>query len=137
MEPWYDLFVYAPDGGLLARVDVRARRDTDREWAKDIWDFLRPPRAGHDAMFLIITPERIYAWPRGAEEPVELDAQPLLGPYAERAGIRLDNVGQLAFDMLAEHWLYDLSAGCALPEGDDARLFREFKESHIVEPRAA
>ena len=146
-----DLVLYDRTGRLVAVVEVKAKRGTSREWAAR----LRQTLLAHDEafsrapFFLLATPDRLYLWKAGAGDSsqeaslampqLELDAKPLFGPYLERSGLRLENVGGEAFELVVMSWLGDLTRREASEPSrlDATGLPEAAREGRIADPIAA
>ncbi len=107
-----DYAILSPEGKLLLRLEVKARRKADPPWAV-AW------RRNHHVEAvptLLVTPERIYGWRAGAspEQTPDLvvDSIPLLSPYltAIATGGRLD---PQVFEWVVGSWLQDVLAGAS------------------------
>jgi hypothetical protein len=110
----YDIAAYGPNGGLVAVIQNRLRRGTDKEWAAqfraNLFANVGVPDGG---FFAIITPDKIYLWSAGtAYEALpcfEVDALPIFEPYYSRIDATVDTIGSLAFDSLIAWWLGDVA----------------------------
>lgn len=111
-----DYAILSPEGKVLLRLEVKARRKTDLPWAI-AW------RRNHHveaAQTLLVTPEHVFGWRADAppEQPPDftVDSVPLLSPYltAIATGDRLD---PQVFEWVVGSWLQDVLAGTA-PETD-------------------
>jgi hypothetical protein len=119
----YDFAAYDASGQLRVLIEAKRRTGTTASWARR---FRRndlahgTPLPGE--LFAIVVPDKLYVWPMQSPpdaEPLEVDAQPLLAPYFQRAGTSPDNIDPMAFELLVSWWLSDLSRG-ELPEPGEA-----------------
>ncbi len=115
MSPLVDLAMFSRDGQLTAVAEVKNRRGTSREWAAQ----LRRNILAHGGFpktdfFLMVTPDRLYLWRRGGNQPnlvepgFEIDAQPIFAPYFERSGVDPRLMSSSTFELVVDAWLADL-----------------------------
>jgi hypothetical protein len=120
----YDFAIYDAAGRLAALLEAKRRFGRDASWAR-AWHeaVVESTDRPADANVVLITPDRIYAWRRGAAASANpdwtLDAAPLLAPYFARLKIPVAEVHPHVFDEIVGLWLRDVVRG-DLPEGGDA-----------------
>lgn len=115
MVPRADLALYDRDGQLTAVAEIKNKIGTSPEWAAQ----LRRNILAHGSFrsvdfFLLVTPDRLYLWKGAGKMPVavaptfEIDAQLLLQPYFDRAGLDPSTVSGQAFELVVAAWLTDV-----------------------------
>lgn len=110
----YDFAAYDDGGHLKVAVEARTRIGTSAEWALQFRrNLLAHDRGLPGELFVIVAPDKIYAWKADAEMDAapafEIDARPLLAPYFERAHTRPDHIEPQAFELLVAWWLEDVA----------------------------
>ena len=111
-----DLALYDRSGRLTAIAEIKNKRGTSREWAAQTRrNLLAYSRAYGVDFFLMVTPDRLYAWKDAGTEPIpapptyEADTRPGLAPYFESAGVDPRYVSGHAFELIVGAWLSDLT----------------------------
>jgi len=113
-----DFAAYDPSGHVRVAIDAKRRIGTAAAWAADF----RRNAVAHgwiasDAMFVLVTPDKLYAWDRyvdfDAAPSAEIAADGIFGPYYARVGASADSIGSEAFEMIVSWWLEDVSRGSA------------------------
>lgn len=126
-------------------VEVKSSLGKDEAWARDLRVLLagRTTALGSTA-FLLVTPERFYAWERGAADDAPPtfagDAEPWLGRYFERVGLPQNRqVDPRIFEEIVGWWLTDISSGVTPPPSDPRLAFlgRALRGARVIEERAA
>lgn len=120
-----DYAILSPEGKLLLRLEVKARRKADLPWVIG-W---RRTHHVEAAPTLLVTPEHIFGWRADAspEQPPDIivGSIPLLSPYltAIATGARLD---PQVFEWVVGSWLQDVLAGSS-PDTDLGALGAWFR----------
>lgn len=116
MGPPADIALFDSRGQLRTLVEIKGKLGTSREWAAKLRrNLLVHGSFGTVEFFLIVTPDRVYVWkdtggePAAIEPTYEVDARPILDPYASRAGLDLASVSGPAFELIVASWLADLT----------------------------
>ena len=111
-----DLALYDGSGRLTAIVEVKNRFGTSAEWAaRTRRNILAHGGRWKSDYFLLITPDRLYAWKDAGIDPIErvpayeADLGPTFAPYFENAGLDPRKVSGQAFELLVAAWLSDLT----------------------------
>jgi hypothetical protein len=112
--PRYDFSAVGLDGDVRAVIEAKGRLGTSAVWAagfrRNLMSHAPFPAT---AMFLVVTPDRLYVWrpglPPDAEPSVELSTSMILGPYFDRVGVTAASIEPEAFELLVSWWLNDLS----------------------------
>jgi hypothetical protein len=108
-----DLAAYDRDDQLALVVEVKRKVDASKDWVSQLRRnimahgvFPNPP------FFLLALPDRFYLWKNGndnASEPsYAIDAEPLLRPYFERAGVQADKISSQSLELMVAAWLNEL-----------------------------
>ena len=110
-----DLALFDRSGQLTAVAQIKNKLGTSREWAAQTRRNILAHGQGHAAeFFLLVTPDRLYVWKGVGIEPVqapptyEVDTNPGLAHYFERAGVDPRHVSGDAFELLVGAWLSDV-----------------------------
>lgn len=111
-----DLSLYDPLDRLIAVVEVKKRVLTTASWAREFRRNLLEFSGFSQADYvLLITPDKLYLWGHGdppeAEPRFEIDLQPILAPYFEKARLKPSEISGHAFELIVASWLADLSYG--------------------------
>ncbi len=109
-----DLVLTGPAGDVVAVVEVKARRGTDVEWARQLSTHLFRDVPRDRVFTALITPAQMYLWRPGhpaAQDPETIDLSQTLEPYFRRALVDREGVGPRAFEMLVANWLTDATVG--------------------------
>ena len=111
-----DLALYDQSGRLTAIAEVKNRFGTSAAWAaRTRRNILAHGGEWKSDFFLLITPDRLYAWKDAGIEPVErlptyeAESGPTFAPYFRNAGLNPRNVSGEAFELLVAAWLSDLT----------------------------
>jgi hypothetical protein len=123
MSVYADFALYDHDGRLLAVVEVKNKSGTSRAWAAKLRRNILAHGGFRSAdFFLLVTPDKLYLWKGAGAEPavvlpaLEVDAQPIVQPYFEKAGINPADVSGRAFELVVAAWLGDLVRLTEQPE---------------------
>ncbi len=110
-----DMTVYTPQGQLSLVVEVKNKRGTSREWtAKMRRNILAHGELPSSKLFLLALPDHFYVWKDAATLPAEsiptydINPEPFLRPYYEKAGIASDIVSRESFELIVSSWLNEL-----------------------------
>lgn len=121
-----DLSLYDSDGRLAALAEIKNRTGTSGKWAAKTRRNLLAHGVGSGSdYFLLITPDRLYAWKDAGTSPGEVwptfeaDIGPTFAPYFSHAGIVPDQVSGQAFELVVAAWLSDV-VRCADRRDQDA-----------------
>jgi hypothetical protein len=111
----FDFTVYDPTGRPRATVEAKRRIGTNRVWAAELRrNWLEHGPLPASDVFILVLPDRLYAWnasaPDEALPDADLDAGPLLGPYFQRIHVTPEQIRPDAFDMLVAWWLEDIAS---------------------------
>ncbi len=109
-----DLVLTGPAGDVVAVVEVKARRGTDVEWARQLSTHLFQDTPRDRVFTVLVTPDRMYLWRPGhppATDPETIDLSQALEPYFGRARVDREGVGPRAFELLVANWLMDAALG--------------------------
>ena len=111
-----DLSLYDSNGRLAATAEVKNKTGTTGSWAAKTRRNLLAHGFGCDSeFFLLVTPDRLYAWKDVGNDPNEVlpsyeaDAGPTFAPYLEDAGVALSPISGQAFELVVAAWLSDLA----------------------------
>lgn len=139
-----DLSLYDANGRLTALAEVKNRTGTSGQWAaKTRRNLLAHGFGWGTGFFLLVTPDRLYAWKDAGDDPVEVpptyeaDIATTFATYLKDAGLPPDQVSGPAFELVVAAWLGDLMrTSNAVEEGDqnwlDESGFREaVKNGHV------
>lgn len=110
-----DLSVYDADGRLTALAEVKNRTGTSGQWAaKTRRNLLAHGYGWGSDFFLLITPDRLYAWKDAGDEPLETpptyeaDLAATFASYFHDAGLAANQINGPAFELVVAAWLNDL-----------------------------
>ena len=110
-----DLSLYDEKGRLTALAEVKNRKGTSGQWAaKTRRNLLAHGYGWGEGFFLLVTPDRLYAWKDAGDDPVEVpptyesDVATTFATYLEDAGLPPDRVSGPAFELVVAAWLGDL-----------------------------
>jgi hypothetical protein len=141
----YDFAIYDDLGRLSALLMAKRRFGTDassaQRWHEGVVESIERPAA---TRVVLVTPDRIYAWPPGADAAADpdwvLDAAPWFAPYFTRLKIPAAEVHPPIFEWIVGMWLRDVAQG-ELPDGMDAGssggLLDALQGGEVVEQVAA
>ncbi len=115
----FDFTVLDAHGHAAVVVEATSKLGTNARWASR-----RRQRIADDSTafgssaFLLVTPDRLYAWPASAASDAapstEIDGEQVLGRYLERAGVQKGrNIDPYVFEWIVESWLQDVASGVA------------------------
>lgn len=113
-----DFAAYDPSGHVRVAIEAKRRIGTAAAWAADF----RRNAVAHgwiaaDAMFVLVTPDKLYAWNRCAERDAaptaEIATDAIFGPYYARVGTSADTIGSEAFELIVSWWLEDVARASA------------------------
>jgi hypothetical protein len=115
MSTRLDLAAYNRDDQLTLVVEVKKKQHASLDWVAQ----LRRNLLAHDTFpnapfFLLALPDRFYLWKNNgkkleAGEPnYAIDAEPVLKPYLERAGIRVEQISSQSLELILTSWLNEL-----------------------------
>lgn len=123
MGPPADIALFDSRGQLRTLVEIKRKLGTSRDWAAKLRrNLLAHGSFGSVEFFLIVTPDRVYVWKDSGGEPAaieptyEIDARPLLEPYASRAGLDIESVSGPAFELIVASWLADVTRSASAAE---------------------
>ena len=109
-----DLSLYDANGRLTAVAEVKNRTGTSGEWAaKTRRNLLAHGFGWGSDFFLLITPDRLYAWKDAGDDPVEVppmyeaDVATTFATYLNDAGLAPNQVSGPAFELVVAAWLGD------------------------------
>jgi len=109
-----DFALYDAHRRLVAVVETKTKRGTSPRWAAELRRNMlaHVPGLGVE-FFLIVTPDRLYVWhtekASGDSLPDRIiDAQDILQPYVQRAGLNLSELSSVAFELVVSAWLSDI-----------------------------
>lgn len=143
-----DLSVHDANGRLTALAEVKNRTGTSGKWAaKTRRNLLAHGYGWGTGFFLLVTPDRLYAWKDAGDDPVEVpptyesNIATTFATYLKDAGLRPDQVSGPAFELVVAAWLGDLvRSGNAVEEDDqnwlDESGFRQAVKNGHVEMEA-
>lgn len=129
-----DLSLYDANGRLTALAEVKNRKGTSGRWAAKTRRNLLAHGVGCGSdYFLLITPDRLYAWKDAGTEPSEVwptfeaETGPTFAPYFSHAGVVPDQASGQAFELVVAAWLSDVMRCADLPDqgSDDRRWLDE------------
>lgn len=110
-----DLSLYDSNGRLTALAEVKNRTGTSGKWAaKTRRNLLAHGIGCGSEYFLLITPDRLYAWKdvgtnlSEVRPTFEADTGPTFAPYFSHAGIVPDQASGQAFELVVAAWLSDV-----------------------------
>lgn len=141
----FDFAVYDAKGQLAMLIEAKSRKQIDRAWARQ-WQELISQRMDSPApaVIMLVTPERVYGWRRGAEpasEPDwEIDARPLLAPYFAQLRASASSIRGGLFEELVLLWIRDVAFSEAPPAPSrdaDEELMGPLRGGEIVPQVAA
>ena len=111
-----DLALYARNGQLTVIVEIKYILGTSRTWAtKTRRNILAHGQSCNVAIFLIITPDRLFLWKNTGTNPAqipptyEVDMQSEFAPYFESTGLDPNHIRRHAFELLVGTWLSDVT----------------------------
>ena len=110
-----DLALYDVEGRLVAVAEVKNRTGTSGRWAaKTRRNLLAHGFGAGSGFFLLVTPDRLYAWKDAGDDPVEVppmyeeDITTTVAAYLNEAGLSPDRVSGPAFELVVAAWLGDV-----------------------------
>lgn len=122
-----DLSLYDSDGRLTALAEVKNRTGTSGKWAaKTRRNLLAHGLGCGSDYFLLITPDRLYAWKGAGSNPSEVwpmfeaDTEPTFAPYFHHAGIVPGRASGQAFELVVAAWLSDVMRSADKPDHGSA-----------------
>jgi hypothetical protein len=123
--PVWDLLVDSRDGELVLAVEIRRKTNVSPEWAakfrRNILSDGNLPKAPY---FLMVFPDKFYLWSdvnnQDGVEPTLIDANPILQPYFERAGITAENISDQSLELIILSWLEEIIHSERLPKNIDS-----------------
>lgn len=98
-------------------VEAKSKLGTNARWASRLRESIaNRSTAFSSSAFLLVTPDRVYAWPARAPSDAapstELDGEQVFGRYFERTGVREDRqIDAYVFELIVESWLHDIASG--------------------------
>lgn len=110
-----DFATYGPTGapGLLveAKRVERAEPEWATEWRRNLFEY--QPQGLADVLLALVTLERIFVWPGGADPAAApsfvLETMKHLRPYFERVGLVPASISPRQFERVVSRWLEDLT----------------------------
>lgn len=115
----FDFTIVDEAGRASLVVEVKSKTGTDDSWARDLRNLIANRWPGlQSSAFLLVTPDRLYAWSKGAapESVVDVDAADVLRSYLARADIKTDQrIEARTFEDVVGWWLQDLVSGVTEP----------------------
>ena len=133
-----DLSLYDANGRLTALAEVKNRTGTSGQWAaKTRRNLLAHGYGWGTGFFLLVTPDRLYAWKDAGDDPVEVppmyesDIATTFATYLNDAGLPPGQVSGPAFELVVAAWLGDLMRSSAAAENADQTWLDEsgFREA--------
>ena len=110
-----DLSLYDANGRLAAIAEVKNRTGTSGTWAaKTRRNLVAHGLGWGSGFFLLITPDRLYAWKDAGDDAVEVpptyeaDIGTTFASYCNDAGLAPNRVSGPAFELVVAAWLGDL-----------------------------
>ncbi len=146
-----DLLLYNSGGRLTALAEVKNRTGTSGMWAaKTRRNLLAHGLGCGSDYFLLITPDRLYAWKDAGNNSGEVlptyeaDTGPTFAPYFNQAGIVPNRTSGQAFELVVAAWLSDVMRCADKPDENSAERgwleesgFRDAVQNGRVEYEAA
>lgn len=119
----YDFGAYDDTGHLKVVVEAKRSIGTSADWAlKFRRNLLAHGKPLPGDLFVVVAPDKIYAWHARAEmdarPDLDIDARPILAPYFERAKTQPSQIDPLAFELLVAWWLEDVARNTTDPSED-------------------
>jgi len=118
-----DIVAYDRHGQLVLIVEIKKKLGTSSQWATMLKRNILAHGALPDArFFLLALPDRFYLWKNagswsGLVQPMlEIDPQPFLLPYYQKAGVTPEQIGGRGFELIVTSWLADLLRSEVLPD---------------------
>lgn len=109
-----DFALEKPDGTPTLQVEVKGRRPTSTEWARQY----RRNLAAHAVLspasyFLLASPDKFFLWRPDlvnldADPDYVIDAKDLLEPYFERLGKNSTTLSGAGLELLVSNWLSEI-----------------------------
>lgn len=119
MTSLFDFTAVDEAGRVSLVVEVKSKTGTDDRWARELHGLIADRSSAFDSSaFLIVTPDRLYAWSPCAppESVFDVDATDVLRSYLARADIGSDQrIEARTFEDVVGWWLQDLSTGVTAP----------------------
>ncbi len=125
----WDLSVTDRHGKLALVVEVKGKTNASPTWAAALrHNILAHGTLPNAPYFLMAFPDTFYLW-AGAEVKLEqseptyiINAQPILKPYFEKAGVTADHISGQSLELLIASWLGEILHTNQPPEDFDDSL---------------
>ena len=112
--PVWDFLVDSRDGELVLAVEIKRKTNVSPEWASEFRrNILSEGNLPKAPYFLMVFPDKFYLWSdtnnQDREEPTLIDANPILQPYFERAGLTAENISHQSLELIISSWLGEIT----------------------------
>jgi hypothetical protein len=122
----WDLAVDNRDGQIVLAVEVKRQTKVSLQWAtrlrQNILAHINSPKAPY---FLMVFPDKFYLWSGNEAEQEQalpsyiVDADPILQPYLERAGIKSAQVSDQSLELIISSWLTEIIYSDPMSESEN------------------
>jgi hypothetical protein len=111
-----DLAVYNSADELVLLVEVKTKLKVSSEWAARLRrNILAHGTLPKSKFFLLALPDKFYLWKdlsntlAEIEPTYTIDAQSILAPYFEQAGVTADQISGESFELIIASWLSEIA----------------------------
>lgn len=107
----WDLAVYDKQNTLSLVIEAKTKLSPSADWAARLRrNMLAHGRYPKVPYFLLAFPDKFYLWINAEITPptYEIDANPILQPYFEQAGVSPDQISGSSFELLLASWLHSV-----------------------------
>lgn len=115
MQSVADMAIYNPQGQIDLVVEVKNKRGTSREWAAKMRrNLLAHGTFPATKLFLLALPDHFYTWkdvealPAESSPTYDIDPEPFLRPYYEKAGVSPEKLSGTSFEFIVSSWINEL-----------------------------
>ncbi|WP_019500264.1 hypothetical protein [Pseudanabaena sp. PCC 6802] len=114
-NPDLDIAGYDKNNQLVLIVEVKQKLRASSEWVTKLRrNMLAHGYFPQTSFFLLVTPDRFYLWknagvlPEIIQPDYEIDATPILQPYADRTGVPIEHMSGRSLELIVEAWLDEI-----------------------------